>query len=239
VLGRFLEISLQTGDIRASVEFYERLGFTQCETGDVWPHPYGVMTDGRIAIGLHEYRFPSPSLTFVRPEISRHARDFETAGIRFAFQRLGDEVFHEIGFRDPHQHMVTVLEARTFSPSTRGRDEVSLCGDFAEYSMPSNDFAAAVRFWEPLGFVATGIEAAPYEHMPLTSDHLDLAFHARATADRPLLVFRTPDMDARIAWLASVGIAMSEELPPELSSAGHARIDTPEGATLLLSSLSD
>jgi len=29
VLGRFHEISIQTTDIRESVEFYERLGFTQ------------------------------------------------------------------------------------------------------------------------------------------------------------------------------------------------------------------
>ena len=52
-LGRFHELTLPTPDIRASVEFYERLGFWQAETGDAWSHPYGVVTDGRIALGLH------------------------------------------------------------------------------------------------------------------------------------------------------------------------------------------
>ena len=56
MLGRFLELSVATDDIRTSVEFYERLGFTQCVTSDVWPHPYGALTDGRLVIGLHQHR---------------------------------------------------------------------------------------------------------------------------------------------------------------------------------------
>ena len=65
LLGQFHELSLTTRDIRASVEFYEALGFSHCATGDTWPHPYGVLTDGRLFLGLHEYRFPSPSITTV------------------------------------------------------------------------------------------------------------------------------------------------------------------------------
>ena len=53
-LGHFHELTLPTPDIRRSVEFYERLGFTQALTGDVWLHPYGVLTDGRIVVGLHQ-----------------------------------------------------------------------------------------------------------------------------------------------------------------------------------------
>src|ERR1700754_1252964 len=70
VLGRFHEISISTADIRASVEFYERLGFTQAPATDTWTHPYGVLTDGRLFIGLHQRRSPSPTLTFVLPGIA-------------------------------------------------------------------------------------------------------------------------------------------------------------------------
>ena len=65
MLGRFHEISLGTADIAESVAFYERLGFTQCGTTDTWQHPYGVMTDGKLFIGLHQFKFPSPTLTYV------------------------------------------------------------------------------------------------------------------------------------------------------------------------------
>src|SRR5882672_3074097 len=61
MFGRFLEISLNTSDIAASVQFYERLGFTQLTTGDTWPHPYGVLSDGRLGIALLEARTFSPA----------------------------------------------------------------------------------------------------------------------------------------------------------------------------------
>ena len=59
MFGRFLELSLTTADIAASVQFYERLGFSQLTTGDTWTHPYGVLSDGRICLGLHQRRGPA------------------------------------------------------------------------------------------------------------------------------------------------------------------------------------
>ena len=55
-----------------------------------------------------------------------------------------------------------MLEARTYSPVARDAMEVSLCGDFAEVSLPAADFAAAQAFWEPLGFVAAEEAEKPY-----------------------------------------------------------------------------
>ncbi len=51
--GRFHELSIATADIRASLDFYESLGFWQAPTGDAWHHPYAVVTDGRVVLGLH------------------------------------------------------------------------------------------------------------------------------------------------------------------------------------------
>jgi len=57
MLGRFHEISIETPDIRASVEFYERLGFTQANTTDTWTHPYGVLTvSARLLTLTHDPR---------------------------------------------------------------------------------------------------------------------------------------------------------------------------------------
>jgi len=46
--------SLSTPDIQASLDFYLGLGFTSAEVGDAWSHPYAVVTDGRICLGLHQ-----------------------------------------------------------------------------------------------------------------------------------------------------------------------------------------
>src|SRR5215470_5079304 len=130
--GRFHEIGLQTANIRESVEFYERLGFTQASTNDTWTHPYGVLTDGRAFIGLHQRRFAAPALTFVHAGVAAFAGQLEARGIELETRNTSEESFNEIGFRDPDGNSVLVLEARTYSPVTRRTDDLSLCGYFTE-----------------------------------------------------------------------------------------------------------
>jgi catechol 2,3-dioxygenase-like lactoylglutathione lyase family enzyme len=234
MIGRFHELSVQTHDIRESVEFYERLGFSQCVTGDTWPHPYGVLTDGRVFIGLHQYKFPSPSITCVKDNIGQHVAAIESLGIEIAWQRLGEDRFNEFGFIDPAGQMITLLEARTYSPSSRRRSEVSLLGDFVEFSIPAADFEAVRAFWEKLGFVALEESDTPYVHLPMTSDHLDIAAHRPRTLDRPMLVFAATDSAVRIARLREIGIELSSELPRGLDAKTHALLEAPEGTALLL-----
>lgn len=233
-LGRFHEISLATPDIRASVEFYESLGFTQAPTTDAWPHPYGVLTDGRLFIGLHQRRAPSPSLTFVMPDLATHLPKLARLGIDLTVCRTGEAVFNEIGFLDPSGQAVTGIEARTYSPVVRGTAEVSLCGYFAEISVPARDFEAARGFWEPLGFVALQESEEPFARLALTSDHIDIAFHRPRTFDAPMLVFREADMRERIARLRELGLTLSPDLPRGLSPSSSALLESPEGMALLL-----
>jgi len=96
MFGHFLELSLTTADIAASVQFYERLGFSQLTTGDTWTHPYGVLSDGRICLGLHQRRAPPSMLSFVRPELSLHVHQLQAAGFEPHYTRLGDSDFHEL-----------------------------------------------------------------------------------------------------------------------------------------------
>jgi catechol 2,3-dioxygenase-like lactoylglutathione lyase family enzyme len=234
LLGRFLEIGIRTPDIRASVEFYERLGFTQARTGDVWPHPYGVLTDGRVCVGLHQAPLDSPALTFVRPGIAAHLAALEHLGIEPSTAATGAEVFNQIAFRDPAGQAVRLLEARTFSPADRPAGEPSRCGTFAWLSLPA---AAADRvrgFWETLGLVALGEEALPFPHVPLRGEDLELALHRPRFFAEPLLVFRDPDMPARIAHLRQMGIGALEAPPRGLDPQANSLLAAPEGTTLLL-----
>ena len=234
MLGRFLEIGIQTQDIRASVEFYERLGFTHAQTGDTWAHPYGVLTDGRAYIGLHQSRLDSPVLTFVRPGIAGHAAALERLGIAFATVNVGDEVFHELGFRDPGGQPVRLLEARTYSPADRSDLETSRCGEFGGFSLPAADFERVSQFWQALGLAAAGEEAQPYPHLPLRSDGLHLALHRPRFFAEPLLVFRDADMPARIAGLRGLGVGPLQPPPAGLDAKANAVLTAPEGTALLL-----
>ena len=234
MLGHFHEISLETPDIRASVEFYERLGFCQATTTDTWSHPYGVLTDGRFFLGLHQRRLASPAVTFVHPGVAGLVGELETRGIALTTCHIEPEVFNQIGFRDPFGQAISVLEARTYSPVIRDPGKLSLCGYFDELSLPVTHFDSAREFWEPLGFVATDESDVPYVHLPLTSDYLNIAFHRPRTLDRPMLVFSASDMPTRLARLRELSVTFSDELPRGLNASENALIEAPEGTPLLL-----
>lgn len=234
MLGKFHEISVETPDIAGSVAFYERLGFTQVGTTDTWPHPYGVMTDGKLFLGLHQFKFPSPTLTYVHPDIAAHTHALEKHGIELAWKRVGEDAFNEIGFFDPSGQAVRLQEAPTHFAADREPGEPSLCGDFAEFSLPAGDFAPLRAFWEPLGFVALDENETPYVRMAMTSDHVDLAVHRPRTLDAPMLVFAAADMGERVERLRTQGFALSDELPRGLDPRHSGLLEAPEGTALLL-----
>ena len=233
MLGRFLEIGIATADIRASVEFYESLGFTQARTGDTWSHPYGVLTDGRLYIGLHQSRLDSPALTFVRPGVAGYVTALEHRGAQLSTVNVGGEVFNELAFRDPAGQPVRLLEARTYSPADRPAGEASGCGEFAGVSLPAANFEAVSRFWQALGWAAAEEAAQPYPHLPLRSEDLDIALHGPRFFGEPLLVFRDPGMAARLAVLRARGVGLLQP-PRGLDAKANAVLTAPEGTALLL-----
>lgn len=232
MFGRFLELAIATADIAASVLFYERLGFTQLITNDVWPHRYGVLTDGRIYIGLHEQIVPSPAVTFVLPGLREARTRLLAAEFALSLERLGEEELHQLRLIDPGGTAVTLLEARTFSPLGATVQRDSVCGYFLQLGLPQQDYARARRFWERGGFVALPELAEPYAHLPLTSDGLDLGFHRRRLLEVPMLVFECDDPVRQRAQLAELNLPVSDQLPRALDPAMATVIEAPEGTLL-------
>jgi catechol 2,3-dioxygenase-like lactoylglutathione lyase family enzyme len=234
MFGRFLEFGIATPDIAASVQFYERLGFSQLITGDAWSHRYGVLSDGRAHLGLHERTMPSPALTFVLPQLASSQPRLRAAHFEPELAALGEDSLHRLRLRDPAGHAVMLLEARTYSPAAPGVPSQSLCGYFSHLSLPEDDYQAAREFWERAGFVALSEEDEPFPHLPLTSDHLDLGFHRRRTFDAPLLVFECEAAEKNFARLRELGVPLSAQLPRGVDRQRSALIEAPEGTALLL-----
>jgi catechol 2,3-dioxygenase-like lactoylglutathione lyase family enzyme len=234
VLGRFLEYSLATPDIQASLDFYTRLGFSQAQVGEAWPHPYAVVTDGRICLGLHQEAIAAPSLTFVKPDLLKHLEDLESLGVEFEFRRLGNDVFNEVGWLDPSGHRVRLVEARTFSPSKRLGLETSRCGYFVEISLPTQAVEPAKAYWERFGFVGIDEMNERLPHISCTSDHIDLGLYHAAHLRLPALRFEVDDVAGTLARLAEHGILPSGEIPPPLRQGPAAVLTGPEGTSILL-----
>jgi catechol 2,3-dioxygenase-like lactoylglutathione lyase family enzyme len=233
-LGRFLEISLATSVIRESLEFYESLGFVQAAVGEIWSHPYAVVTDGHLFIGLHGRDMPSPSLTFVLPQLQLGVAQLKERGVAFDEERFGDDVFNQARLRDPGGLSVTLLEARTFSPPQLDGPVESACGYFSELGMPVRAAASARAFWESIGFVALEEQAQPFPRTALVGDGLDLALYRTRALRQPMLTFEDSDMSQRLARLRERGVPVSDEMPDTLDEASNGVLIAPEGTRLLL-----
>jgi catechol 2,3-dioxygenase-like lactoylglutathione lyase family enzyme len=229
---RFHEISVPTADIRGSMSFYQSVGFTAVDTGDALPHRYGVITDGRLVLGLHEAPELTPGLTFVRPELSQWAAELAASGLTPAVQHTHPEAFNEIAFDDPEGNRLWFIEAPIHA-TVAARQAIPACGEFLHLSLPTRNPEAMCAFWEGAGFVALGTAAEPYEHLALTSDHLNLALHAPRLLDAPMLVFAAPAAGARIDFLGTAGHASRRPLPRGLPR-GSTLLEAPEGTPLLI-----
>lgn len=223
MLGDFLEFSLSTRDILASLEFYRKLGFVEAPAREAWRHPYTVMTDGRLYLGLHQRELMSPALSFAVPDLRSHLPSLESLGIELVFCNIELHRFNEVGFLDPDGGMVALLEARTYSPVHS--ELKTLCGYFLEYRLPVRDPAATLKFWEQLGLIATPAEYGQPAQVSWGGINISLEdFGPRA---RPALVFATPKLEETAALLEMRG------LPTQKDPSG-VRVTTPEGLSLLL-----
>lgn len=229
-VGRFLEVSVFAPDVGASVLFYEALGFRQLDTGETWSHPYAVMSDGRIQIGLHGYEFASPSLTFVHPDLASTVDDFLAHGVKLEFSKLGDDEFNELGFYAPFHQMVTLLEARTFSPPAFDDRDFTKVGTFMAFSVPVADLEWASAFWARLGFDETPGNSE--ELVTLQGDGIAIACSPNNVLREPALRFVVDSAENTAQALRTLG--MQPDQFTTLPGGTGIQLRTPEGLILHL-----
>jgi len=234
VLGRFLEVSIAATDVAGSLEFYESLGFAQAHVGEAWRHPYAVVTDGRVYLGLHGIELEAPLLTFVAPDLRTRLEELADLGVEVDHARLDDVSLNEARFRDPAGLHVRLVEARTFSPPALEPAFESALGYFEQYVVATGDLAGCGQFWEQLGFVAFQEESAGRSSR-LVASHRDinLAFHDLDLAT-PMLCFSAPDMALRIAGLRERGFGFANRVPRDFQERAAAALLAPDGQQILL-----
>ena len=222
MLGDFLEFSLATGDMLESLEFYRKLGFVEAPARDAWRHPYTVVTDGRVYIGLHKREAASPALTFALPELRKQLPNLESLGIEFEFCNIELHRFNEVGFLDPDGGLVALLEARTYSPVHS--ETQTLCGYFLEYRLPVRDQDATLKFWDSLGLMADKDETGQAR---VSWGGINIVLEPRVARRRPALVFANSDLDVAASLCEMRGLEMQNDTR-------GIHLTTPEGLTLTL-----
>jgi catechol 2,3-dioxygenase-like lactoylglutathione lyase family enzyme len=229
-IGRFLEFSVRTPDILESLHFYKTLGFVELEIGEMWSHKYAVVSDGELNIGLHDRDFDAPAITFVLPDIAKHARSMSDHGFNFSFMQLDEDAFNELQFSDHDGHMVTMLEARTFHLSEEAEND-SKCGRWFELSLPVKDALRSARFWAPIAPALLEIREEPTTHMRFEADGVPLGLSESIALNGPSLCFKCSDRHGLMDFLEQQG--MTFEKFPGFEGAFVA-IRAPEGTTLFV-----
>jgi hypothetical protein len=236
MLGQFLEFSISARPLTAAFEFYRALGFQSIPVGDVVADPYMVFFDGDVTIGLHERELPSPLLTFVRPRLKDYVRALRRLGIELETAHLADNEFNQVSFSDPSGQPISLLEARTFPPGEWNRQNVSACGEFLEYSLPTDSLGQTRTFWEALGCTAIAGGDAPHPWLRLAGHGLVLGLHEASF--RPGLSFRSDQLEARLEYLHAQGIASRPGGPLANHRQRSATLAAPEGAAIYLFEIS-
>ena len=227
-IGRFLEFSVHAPDILESLNFYKSLGFTELESADVYTHKYAVVSDGELNIGLHGAEFDSPAVTYVQPDLAKHARSMVDHGFDFSFVHLDEDRFNTLGFKDRDGHAVTMVEARTFHMSEEAEND-SLCGSWFELTLPVRDTVRAAQFWAPIAPALLQMREEPTVHMRFDATGVALGLSESIALNAPSLCFRCPDRETLTNLLDMRGF--DYEKYPGFEGAFVA-IRAPEGTTL-------
>lgn len=204
MLDTFLEIGIETDDIAEAFDELCSLGFSFINVGDIRNHGYAVVSDGRICIALHETTQAGPWVSFVRPNLESYVRALRRQNIELETARLGQDEFHEVEFRDPNEQLVTLVEARTFSPVTGEDVTTSFCGTFLEYSLATASLEDSARFWNGLGLDAEAEGSEPHPWLRLRGAGLAIGLHESALF-QPGLTFTADQIGARIDYLRAKG----------------------------------
>ncbi|HEY5655254.1 MAG TPA: hypothetical protein VIS04_05395 [Woeseiaceae bacterium] len=230
MLGRFLELSIPAADVAASLSFYRALGFSELSVSDAWKSAYAVVSDGKLCLGLHDQSFEKPTLTFVYPGLRKHVRTLTDLGFKFTFQKLGDDEFNEVGFVDIDGNVVSLQEARTFSPPA---DDIgpSLLGDWLELSLPVRELAAAARFWAPLAPSILAYRESPELHLRFAAAGMPIGLTESTMIDTPSLCFVCADRASLAESIETLGIAID---PDPGFEGSFARLQAPEGTQIYL-----
>jgi hypothetical protein len=225
-LGEFLELSVRAPDVRGSLDFYLRLGFTELIANDVRSYPYTVVTDGSMVIGLHADGPEEPALTFVLPELEQHVNAMRAAGQQFEFTHLGGERFNEAALRTPDGHLLLLLEARTFSPGSEIDVPPTLLGRYVELRFGSHALPDTRAFFEAAGFLV--MEEDSPDSLLMSAPGLTLAMREAVPGDRPVLRYPAADPATLSQQLAARGIRAT-------AASDGILVQAPEGTRLLVS----
>lgn len=232
-LGTSLEVSLSVKSLPEALEFFNRLGFRKFNDPYDDPHPWIILSDGVIHLGLHQETLPSPSLVYFSDRFAECAAHLEQLGIPLVHRMESDGRVLALGFEDPNGQAVGVVDLMGQEiPAPVGPTELPI-GKFGEYSIPTADLSRSVAFWKQFGFDGQTYDQ-PYPWGILSDGLITIRLHQTDQFHQKTLSYFAKDMPERIRALREEGIVPTWEGKNEQGVVVNAQIKSPDGQPLYL-----
>ncbi len=171
---------------------------------DIRNHYYAVVTDGRVAIGLHASGYDEPTLSFVWRDVAQRVRGLKRKGYHFTCAELSVEEFNEAGICSPDGHALRFMEARTFSQLRFADAPATVIGRTIELSLRCSDYAVAIEFWKAFEFITDEDDigdTSGCESVTLWAPGIALGLRPDFRWPEPGLRLAAPDIEATLEEL--------------------------------------
>ncbi|MDX1663785.1 MAG: hypothetical protein R3272_08325 [Candidatus Promineifilaceae bacterium] len=229
-LGEGVQIVVgSTEDLDGLAFFYEELGYKKVAEEREWV----IVTDGVNRLLLTKAEDPYRSLTYYASDMSKRAEELDKRGILFIDRRITDDVFRAT-FYSPNQLPVTLIAHDPASLPEVDSGYTFPIGKFGELSIAVSDLAAALSFWEGLGFERLHESTSPYPWAILGDGLIVLGLHQSETFEGEALTYFDPDMPQHIAQMKAHGFTFKEEMSDEAGVVRNAVLETPAGQQIFL-----
>lgn len=222
-LGEVTAITMTSPDLELSLNYYQKLGFTEVMRSDL-PFPWIQVSDGALLIMLRQDKNPYIALTYYIEYTSMDAvvNELEKAGITFFEKPKDADMVKRFLFRSPDGLVVSLVSnvdsifrqppgptMLTMNHQDYSKPEKYVnktCGMFGEFAHPVADLGKSLVFWELLGFKALSKYQSPYPWAIISDGLSVVGLHQTKTFSYPAITFFASDMKEKINTLKKNGL---------------------------------
>jgi predicted enzyme related to lactoylglutathione lyase len=229
-LAKYVEIAISlrepNGNVAEVRRFYEKLGFVAIEEGGP-PVPFVVLSDGVIHLRLDECEFATPRLDYYTADAPKQVARLQELGISVSTEMACARKTNVTNFSDPNGQQLALIQ-RDHAPVAGPRKSTSLCGNFGEFSIHTNDRDASLEWYRKLGFEVTKFEK-PYPWAILRDGNILIGLHQSTEFTKTTLTYFSKDSAQRIEKLKAMGLKFTNEQKNQSGKVANAVLEAPDG----------
>ncbi len=231
-LGNTAFVTVSAPDLRASLSFYQKLGFRKLE-GNTADARSTFLSDGQLLLSLEEGSEPHSELSYFVVSVHEKVEELKESRVALSYEGT-----NEARFVDPSGLGVRLVEGTAFGKEKSEETAWSKCGRFYEASIEAESVDESIAFWSELGFEVSYREPPTARWATLSDGNIRLGVYEKGTCPHrfknPSLTYFEPDMVKRIARLKNEGVKFIEEMHNSEGQIDNAIAEAPDGQYFFL-----